>query len=83
LRRALIAEARHLEIRDKMIQIQQDKQTLEKQINELKFRIEQAETKHLERIHNQKRKNYEEISLMKKLNYQLKCQIDGILLAKQ
>ena len=58
-------------------------QDLKKQIQVLKFRIEQAENKHSEQIKNQRRKNHEEVNQARKINYQLKCQIEGILLAKE
>lgn len=56
---------------------------MKKQIQVLKFRIEQAENKHSEQIKNQRRKNHEEVNQARKINYQLKCQIEGILLAKE
>jgi dynein light intermediate chain, axonemal len=83
MRRALIAEEEHPESKIKLVQVEKSKQDLEKEIQVLKFKIERAETRHLELISNQRRKNYEEINLAKKMNYQLKMQIDGILLAKQ
>ena len=83
MRRALIAEEEHSEAKNKLVQVEKSKQDLEREIQELKFRIERAETRNLELISNQRRKNYEEIVMAKKINYQLKMQIDGILLAKQ
>ena len=83
MRKAISAENEYLNVKEKLNELEEDKLSLAKQIEELKYKKECIEKRHLERTSNERRRFHEELNFAKKINHQLKCQIDGLLLAKQ
>lgn len=83
MRKAILAENEYSEAKKKLTELKESKQHLEKQVEELKFKIEHIEKRNLEQIKNERRKNYDELMFAKKINLQLKCQLDGLIQAKQ
>lgn len=56
----------------KVIELEEDKRDLEKQVNELKAKIEQIEKRNAEQRAAEEKKHAEEITFYKKTNQQLK-----------
>ena len=63
----------------KVAHLEHDKQELERQVGEMRARMDQMEKREAERRALEERKHQEEIAFLKKANQQLKTQLEALL----
>ncbi|XP_057309474.1 33 kDa inner dynein arm light chain, axonemal-like [Hydractinia symbiolongicarpus] len=79
MRKALQAEQGKTDMEGKIIDMGEEKQELEKQVNELKAKCDAIEKREVERRAIEEKKHAEEIQFLKRTNQQLKTQLEGII----
>ena len=67
----------------KITELEEDKRDLERQVNELKAKIDQIEKRNAEQRAAEEKKHAEDIAFYKKTNQQLKTQLEGIIAPKK
>jgi len=83
MRKALAAEQGKSDLEHKVQEMESDKHDMERQLNELKLKFEQAEKRSVEQKQIDDKKHAEEIQFLKKTNQQLKSQLEGIIAPKK
>ena len=79
MRKALMAEQGKVEMQDRIVQLEEDKRDLERQVLELKAKCEAIEKRETEKRLLEEKKHMDEIQNLKKINQQLKAQIESII----
>ena len=79
MRKALMAEQGKVEMQERVVQLEKDKQDLERQVLELKAKCEAIEKRETEKRLLEEKKHTDEIQNLKKINQQLKAQIESII----
>lgn len=79
MRKALEAEQGKSDMETKITQLEDDKKELERQVQELKAKIEFVEKRENERRGHEEKKHAEEVAFLKRTNVQLKTQLESIL----
>lgn len=83
LRKALQSQEGKEKLVEYVSQLEQDKETTENMIAEMKLRAEQNERRNVELRAAEEKKHAEEIAFLKKTNAQLKAQLEGIIAPKK
>ncbi|OAF66805.1 inner dynein arm light chain, axonemal [Intoshia linei] len=83
MRKALQAEQGKSDTEKKIEDLETEKIDLERQINELKAKVEQVEKRSAEQRQIEEKKHSEEIQFLKRTNQQLKTQLEGIIAPKK
>jgi len=79
MRKALEAEQGKTDMEAKLAQTEEDKKELERQVQELKAKIEFIEKRENERRAQEEKKHADEVAFLKRTNVQLKTQLESIL----
>jgi len=83
MRKALMAESGKTELEMKIQEVIERKETLERETQELKIKIEQLERKYNEQKEAEEKKHAEEILFLNRANQQLKQQLESIIAPKK
>lgn len=83
MRKALQAHEEKERLRDKVKQLEADKEALEEIITDMKIKSEQNERRNAELRASEEKKFAEEVAFLKKTNAQLKAQLEGITAPKK
>ncbi|XP_065506379.1 axonemal dynein light intermediate polypeptide 1 [Caloenas nicobarica] len=79
MRKALYAEKGKSDLEKTIAELQEEKQELQRQVNEQKAKCEAIEKRESERRLIEEKKHAEEVQLLKQINQQLKAQLESIL----
>ncbi|KAL7980601.1 hypothetical protein Chor_001755 [Crotalus horridus] len=83
MRKALQAEQGKSDMEKKIVELEDEKRDLERQVNEQKAKCEAIEKRELERRQVEEKKHTEEVQFLKRTNQQLKAQLEGIIAPKK
>lgn len=83
LRKALQSQEGKEKLVEYVAQLEQDKETMENIISDMKLRAEQNDRRNVELRAAEEKKHAEEIAFLKKTNAQLKAQLEGIIAPKK
>ena len=78
-----MAEQGKADTEKKVVELEEDKRDLDRQVNELKAKIDQIEKRNSEQRAAEEKKHAEDITFYKKTNQQLKAQLEGIIAPKK
>ena len=79
MRKALQAEQGKVELETRITQLEGDKRDLDRQVSELKAKIDAMEKRDAERRAQEERRHQEEVSFLRRTNVQLKTQLESLL----
>lgn len=79
MRKALESEQGKSDMENKITSLEDEKKELERQVQELKAKIEFVEKRENERRGHEEKKHAEEVAFLKRTNVQLKTQLESIL----
>ncbi|XP_018582481.1 axonemal dynein light intermediate polypeptide 1-like [Scleropages formosus] len=83
MRKALLSEQGKFDMEKKIMDLENEKRELERQVNEQKAKCDSTEKREAERRQVEEKKHMEEIQFLKRTNQQLKTQLDGITTLKK
>ncbi|KAM3876246.1 axonemal dynein light intermediate polypeptide 1-like [Diretmus argenteus] len=83
MKKALQAEEGTFDMKQRISDLEKEKQELKKQVNEQKAKCEDIEERENEKRQVEEKQHTEEIMLLKRTNQQLKAQLEGIIRLKQ
>lgn len=83
MRKALQAQQGKEELQERVTMLEDEKESLETMITDMKIKADQAERRNEELRASEEKKHAEEISFLKKTNTQLKAQLEGIIAPKK
>lgn len=83
MRKALQAQQGKEQLQEKVTALEEEKESLETMITDMKIKADQAERRNEELRASEEKKHAEEVSFLKKTNTQLKAQLEGIIAPKK
>ena len=83
MRKALQAQEEKEKLRDRVKNLEAEKEALEEVINDMKIKSEQNDRRNSELRASEEKKFAEEVAFLKKTNLQLKAQLEGITAPKK
>ncbi|MFT7800551.1 axonemal dynein light intermediate polypeptide 1-like [Arapaima gigas] len=83
MRKALLSEQGKSDTEKKIMDLENEKRELERQVNEQKAKCEAIEKREAERRQVEEKKHVDEIQFLKRTNQQLKAQLEGIISPKK